>query len=370
MSTSEYTRSTAMKEIEALYHPEELYQEIMECFSRRESAVLVTVITRSSSGPRDAGASMLVSMRCRTMGTVGGGLLESRTKEIAIQVLGDHRPVCRIVSLEEKEPGNGGMICGGEMEVLAEFLDAEDLVYPRIFARIIENQEKGRPAWLVRSIRITEEEESVQTGIGLIDNEGFDPGSIDLSRITLDQLQEERRKEESVLIPRGGIRYFIQPSGVSETVFIFGAGHIARELAPICSTVGFRTVVIDDRPEFANAVRFPLAAQTLVTDSYKNCFGDLAVSASSFIVIVTRAHAHDLNVLCHALKTPARYIGMIASRRKREFIYESLRKEGFPETDLARVHCPIGLGIGAQTPAEIAVSISAELIAVRTGTIQ
>jgi xanthine dehydrogenase accessory factor len=126
-------------------------------------------------------------------------------------------------------------------------------------------------------------------------------------------------------------------------------------------------VVIDDRREFANVERFPAADEIAVVDSFGECFSGLTVGRSAYVVIVTRGHGHDQVVLSRALGTPARYIGMIASRRKREIIFGSLMQEGFHGEALARVHSPIGLDIGARTPAEIAVSIAAELIAVRAG---
>jgi xanthine dehydrogenase accessory factor len=352
-----------MKELHALY------QAIGESLARKENVALATVIARSGSGPREAGASMMVSNDGRTLGTVGGGLLEAQVTEIGRQVLSEHRSQCRTFSLAERQVDVGGMICGGEMEVLVECFEAADPACVRIVDKVLADQEGGRPSWIVRSIRIAEPDRSVQSGIGLMDDTRLDQGSLDLSCTDTKRLTGMRRKEESVLVTSGDIRYFIQPSGLSETVFIFGAGHIAQELAPICSALGFRTVVVDDRREYANAVRFPTATETVVTDSYEDCFGRLAFSLSSFIVIVTHAHAHDRIVLSHAMKTPAGYIGMIASRRKREMIFASLREEGVSDADLTRVHSPIGLSIGAQTPAEIAVSIAAELIAVRTGTL-
>ncbi|MDP3428020.1 MAG: XdhC family protein, partial [Humidesulfovibrio sp.] len=119
-----------------------------------------------------------------------------------------------------------------------------------------------------------------------------------------------------------------------------------------------------DRAEFASAERFP-QAQTRVLDSYGDCFAGLAAGPEAFVVIVTRGHVHDAEVLAQALRTRAGYIGMIGSRRKRDAVYALLRGQGFGEADLGRVRCPIGLEIGAETPEEIAVSIIAELIACR-----
>ncbi len=152
-----------------------------------------------------------------------------------------------------------------------------------------------------------------------------------------------------------------------KTAFLFGAGHVSQQLAKLTHMVGFRTVVLDDRAEFANQVRFPEADEILLPAQFEKAFSGLTVDPHSFIVILTRGHSHDRTVLAQALRTQAGYIGMIGSHRKRDTIYRSLREEGFTTADLDRVHCPIGLDIGGETPEEIAVSIAAEMIEVRSG---
>jgi len=128
--------------------------------------------------------------------------------------------------------------------------------------------------------------------------------------------------------------------------------------------VGFPVVVVDDREEFADAGQFPEAREVRCMP-FGGVMARLPVDVHAFVVIVTRGHLYDKEVLGQALRTEARYIGMIGSRRKRDLIYKRLLEEGFTEEDLARVHSPIGLDIGAETPEEIAVSIVAELIDVR-----
>jgi xanthine dehydrogenase accessory factor len=130
--------------------------------------------------------------------------------------------------------------------------------------------------------------------------------------------------------------------------------------------VGFRVWVLDDREAFANPERFPDAHQLKVLDGFERAFEDLEVTADSYVIIFTRGHLHDKIVLTRALATDAGYIGMIGSRRKRNAIYDALRAEGIPQAEIERVHCPIGLAIGAETPEEIAVSIVAEMISHRS----
>ncbi len=131
------------------------------------------------------------------------------------------------------------------------------------------------------------------------------------------------------------------------------------------SLVDFFTVVVDDRADFANRERFPSADRIVVPDSFAGAFGDLSVDEDSYIVIMTRGHLHDRTVLEQALRTRAGYVGMIGSKKKVAETFRALQEEGFSPDDLARVHAPIGLSIGAETPEEIAMSIAAQLIQVR-----
>ena len=163
----------------------------------------------------------------------------------------------------------------------------------------------------------------------------------------------------------GQTHYLIEPVHYLGTVYIFGAGHVSQKLASLTSFVGFQTVVLDDRGEYANKDRFPDAGRVIVASDMGNCMKDLPINKSSYIVIVTRGHAYDMTILAQALQTDAGYIGMIGSRRKRDIIYEHLRQSGVSEEALNRVHSPIGTRINAETPEEIAVSIIGELISAR-----
>jgi xanthine dehydrogenase accessory factor len=168
------------------------------------------------------------------------------------------------------------------------------------------------------------------------------------------------------MICGGVVDVYIEPIVPKPEVLIFGGGHISLYLAKISAMVGFQVTVIDDRAEFANRERFP-EAEDVIAEDFPKAQGKLRVHRSSYIVIVTRGHASDQEVLEWAVGTEARYIGMIGSRRKIQTVYENLRKKDIPSEKLARVHAPIGLDIGALTPEEIAVSIIAEMIQVRRG---
>ncbi len=356
-----------MHQTDSLRHPLQLYRYIRECLARRESIALATVIARSGSGPREAGASIVLTAKGQTLGTVGGGLLEANTLEMAAAAIRNRRPACRTFSLTDNEASEGGMICGGQVEILVDYLDADKPICREVMEALLQHEKTGSSCWLLRSIRIEKKTGLLETGIGLIDETSCQKGSLFTDGRDMENLLAQYRKKEPTLIAHDNTRYFVQQIDVPETVFICGAGHVGQELATICTFAGFRTVVIDDRREYANALRFPTADEIIILNSFAECFSSLPVNAQAFVVIATRGHAFDQSVLSDALKTPAGYIGMIASRRKREIIFQTLQSEGFTSEELAAVHSPIGMDIGAHTPAEIAVSIAAELIAVRNG---
>jgi xanthine dehydrogenase accessory factor len=146
-------------------------------------------------------------------------------------------------------------------------------------------------------------------------------------------------------------------------LYLFGGGHVSTALGRVANLAGFSISVADDRGSFANAERFPMADE--IYTSYEEAFEKVKPNASSYLVIVTRGHKDDMRVLEWAVRTDARYIGMIGSKRKVISVYKALEKQGVAMKNFARVHAPVGLEIGALTPEEIAVSVTAELIAIR-----
>ena len=166
------------------------------------------------------------------------------------------------------------------------------------------------------------------------------------------------------LICGGQLDVFVEPVVPQPAAFIFGAGHISKSLSRVADMAGFRTVVIDDREMFANRERFP-EADEVYADEYEAIFPKLPINESSYIVIVTRGHRDDMRVLKWAVGTNARYIAMIGSKRKVIGVVKELEKEGVPVGAFERIFAPMGFEIGAVTPEEIAVSVVAEMIAMR-----
>jgi len=175
-----------------------------------------------------------------------------------------------------------------------------------------------------------------------------------------------REAAESGMICGGVMDIYIEPIIPTPKVFIFGGGHISLFVAQMSSMVGFQVVVVDDRPQFANKERFP-EAEEVIAEEFPLALPKLKVNRSSYLVIVTRGHAYDQEVLEWAVNTEAKYIGMIGSRKKIQTVYANLEEKGIAREKFQRVHAPIGLDIGAVTPEEIAVSIVAEMIKVRRG---
>lgn len=171
-------------------------------------------------------------------------------------------------------------------------------------------------------------------------------------------------KYDTGLVCGGTLEIFVEPVLPPADLYIFGAGHVAASLYKVAKIAGFDITVVDDRETYANRERFP-EAQQVIADDFEKAAAQLAPSESSYIVIVTRGHRDDMRMLRWAVQTPARYVGMIGSKRKTITIFKELQAEGLPAHLFDRVHAPVGLDIGAITPEEIAVSITAELIAKR-----
>ncbi len=171
-------------------------------------------------------------------------------------------------------------------------------------------------------------------------------------------------KYDTGLVCGGTLEIFIEPVLPTPLLYIFGAGHVSLELYKAARNAGFDVIVTDDRDTYANHERFPEAREVIAED-FDKALAEMSPSESAYIVIATRGHRDDMRVLRWAVQTPARYIGMIGSRRKALTVYRELVKEGLAPELFDRVHSPVGLDIGAVTPEEIAISIMAELIAER-----
>ncbi len=328
--------------------------------------VLATIVQQQGSAPRTAGTRMLITPEQDIVGTIGGGLLEAKTMQAAAQMKAEAPARFLTFDLTNQDAAKMEMICGGLVRVLLDYIrPGED--NRTLFDTWRESLSQGRKAMLV-SIVTGDETHIERIDHALLRSDNSVQAHSALSDDFCRQLPALVTGAAQVqVLNLEGKLVVADPGQSAATLYIFGAGHVARPTAHLAAMVGFDVAVLDDRSEFVNATRFPEAAAVHTLSGFDAAFEGLAVNADSYIIIVTRGHLHDRGVLAQALKTPAAYIGMIGSRRKRDTIYDSLLKDGCTAADIARVHCPIGLTIGADTPEEIAVSIVAELVAVRAG---
>lgn len=335
------------------------FKNVATLLAEGESLVMAVILARSGSAPRSVGSRMAIRKNGKILGTIGGGILEARVQELAKEVFDSRQTLVRTFTLTAEDASLIGMICGGQVRILIHHVDAAQPVQALLYDMTAKTQHAHREGWLVT--RIPDHDPVGDLPLqGLLGVDGQHAGPLDSARMQQVVSQFSGREADTVVID--GESFLIEPLSREGCVFIFGAGHISQDLAPLVRLVGFRTVVIDDRPEFANRDRFPDADEVQVIPTFERALDGLEINANSYLVLVTRGHAHDKTVLALSLKTQAGYIGMIGSRRKRDAIYEALLKDGHTRADIDRVYSPIGLDIGAETPAEIAVSIVAELI--------
>jgi xanthine dehydrogenase accessory factor len=351
-----------------------IYQKIVESFRNDTLSVLATIIKQAGPSPRGIGTKCLIMQDGSFIGTIGGGVVEAKTINAAMKVFDTGIPVRLSFSLKGSDVADTDMLCGGDMEVFLEPVSPKYLSYLSIIEKVIKITGRGGAGLLATVINENRWQRDVAPKIFL--EKGEKPiGSLLGGREMEDTLIE---KMDSILDARlplilslrdaseTEVEIFVEPIIADPFLYVFGGGHVSSQIVPLASRVGFQVVVIDDRQEFADIKNFP-DAKEVHKFPFEGVMERLPVDESSYLVIVTRGHVHDKDVLAQALKTDARYIGMIGSSRKRNIIYEKLLEEGFTQNELSRVHSPIGLEIGAETPEEIAVSIVAELIRVRSG---
>lgn len=253
-----------------------------------------------------------------------------------------------------------------------------------VYEEIIRLRQQGRKGALATIINVRGSIPSFETAKMLVRDDGSIVGTIgggcveaEVWQAARDVMQSEKPqtlkfnlnndpKYDTGLVCGGTLEIFVEPVLPVSVLYIFGAGHVAWSLYKVARLTGFDVVVTDDRESYANRERFP-DARDIYADDFERIMPQLAPTESSYIVVVTRGHRDDMRVLRWAAETPARYVGMIGSQRKTIAIYKELEKEGIAAEKLARVYAPVGIDIGAITPEEIAVSIMAEMIAIRRG---
>lgn len=306
----------------------QIWNDAVPFLSAGRRFVLATVASATGSTPCAVGAVMLVTEDGASLGTVGGGSIEAQAREEALELFAAGGWRKREFRLDNAAAAAAGMVCGGSAVIFLTLVTDSDL-----------------PAFLAVRDRVG------ANGRGSL---SFRLEGSGRSVAFAERMAAADHDANTVAVPVSG----------GGPVYIFGGGHVGFETARIANLVDFATVVLDDREEFASAERFP-DAQIVKLDNFDRARLDLPVDDNSYLVIVTRGHRHDATILDFALRSGAAYIGMIGSRKKRDITYGMMREIGHSQGSLARVHSPIGLNIGAKTPAEVGVAIVGELIQAR-----
>lgn len=341
-----------------------IYESICESLYKNEGFVLATILEKSGSAPREQGTKMLIKKNFSIEGTIGGGIFEAMAIKLSSKVFENYEFIVREFSLSNEGASSLGAACGGQVKLLLEYINCNDSDTIAIYKKALELKRKGINFVIIT--KINEEEKNIR-GIDkwICTETGFYGKEDDIVQSIFRKIREDFKNIYFKDIIAQGKKYLIEPILNHENVYIIGAGHVSQKIADITKMLDFKTIVLDDREEFANKEKFKTADKVRVVTSFENILDYIKVDNRSYVIIVTRGHAYDKEVLAQMLKTDAKYIGMIGSITKRNFVYNCLLNEGYTLEDLERVHCPIGISVGAETPEEIAVSITAELIKVR-----
>jgi xanthine dehydrogenase accessory factor len=337
----------------------EIFRKAASILESGMNIALVTVISAEGSTPGKVGYKMLVwAEDGKSVGTVGGGLTEAQMIEKAKSMLlqADSR-VFRVDFGGDQEDEKG--ICGGSAEFLIETFDKKNLPLFEKLSMAVINGEKG----VLISI-ISPGKSPKKVFLKSVDQIGAAAG-IKLPPEVVASMKELVAKEQpGKKLAGDGFELFIEAVTKQPMVIIFGAGHLSYHISRYAKSVHFGVTVCDDRVQYANKERFP-DADNIIIEDFEHVFDKIHIDDNSYIVIVTRGHQHDEMVLDRAVRTNAKYIGMIGSKRKTLTILKKLNERGVPEEMLNKVYSPIGVSIGAVTPEEIALSIVCELIKIR-----
>ncbi len=317
------------------------------------AGALASVARRRGSLPMSATAKMLVTASGARLGTVGGGCLEAEIPERALEVIERRLPVVSEHTLNAELAGDYGLTCGGTAVMFIEpiLVDPALAVIYREAAALLGRGE--------RAMMATGLDWSAGAEKGLLLPDGSWIGSA-RAALRTEAMRARDAGEDQAL----GSQMFIERIAGAPRLIVFGGGHVGARVAEAASFAGWRVTVVDDRPDFADPARLPFAEQAVVCD-FHDLPATLGVDSDTYVVVATRGHQHDALIVEQLARRDVRYLGMLGSRRKVALTWRLLAGAGVPEERLDAIHAPIGLSIGADTPEEIAVSIVAEMIAVR-----
>ena len=337
----------------------DVIQALLATLESGGEALLCQVVETRGSTPQKAGALMLVDLSGGQVGTLGGGCVEAEVKQKAARCLGQPGAELHSFLLDHDYAWADGLICGGRMQILAQSLRGEPAIaYYRAYERLLTDG-----AGFTESVVIQAGPGSGSVG----DRRLTDAAGEAVAQLCL--LPEPTVFPAPALIdsrPRPAVQQGVAllPVLPRVQVLIVGAGHIGQAVASLAAQADFDVWVLDDRAQYANPDRFPSASRIMV-GAIDESLARLNLTPRTYALIVTRGHGHDQEALARLAPTPAGFVGLIGSRRKIRMIFDTLRSEGMNEQSLARVSSPVGIPIGSESVAEIAISIVADLIARR-----
>ena len=332
----------------------DVYEFICRCLDEGKTGILATVVRKTGSAPRDVGAKMFVGEDSTTFGTVGGGRLESDVCRHALEIMKSGRASVFSASSGGRKIEETDTVCGGNVEILLEPVTTKHL---SLYRKIETLMKECRRGVIVTKFGKNVFVKSVLAEDMSVTGDEIHSGVLDWCR---NVLYEKR----PVLI--GGV--LAEPLPESFPLYLFGSGHVAQFVSRIAKITDFTITVIDDRDGFANRERFP-DADAIVVEKFRDAFRSLRFTGNEYLVVVTRSHETDGEVLEEAMKKPTKYVGMIGSKKKVRVILDRLRQKGIDDATIRQIHAPIGIPIHAETPKEIAISIVAELVTVRNSMI-
>ncbi len=356
---------------------DDIFQTILNQLRHNQPVALATVVARKGSLPMSTRAKMAILADGRIAGTIGGGKLEAsviHTAVTAMQGITGTTAALLPFELTADQVESDGLTCGGTVEIFLEYFDSATSL-PMIEA-LAHAHEQERPAVTVAILPGGADSQAPAVSAGqrvLIHDGGTLTGSTgkpaiddDVRRFAFPYVGKDFVGMHELTCRDGRtVRVFLETIVPRPTAYLFGGGHVSYQVARLLPMLDFDFVVVDDREAFANQQRFPNAKGWVVHDFF-DIFSTLSLDPRfAYIIIVTRGHQSDFQVLQQALRVQPAYIGMIGSRRKIQLLFEELRRQGVSQEALNAIHAPIGVEIGADTPEEIAVSIVAELIQVR-----
>ena len=342
----------------------ELLPTLDRWLNQGEKIALATLVDTHGKTPRPAGARLCLTESGLMEGSISGGCIEGDVFTQGLQVLAESRPILTRYGIESELGVAVGLSCGGEVDVLIEpFRD--DSTWQALRDAI----EARRPAALCTALA---PEAWLGRRIALF-TEGLTEGSIHpevdalLGQRGPNLLGENRHEILETEFEGQTARVVIEAFPAPPRLYIVGATHIATLLCPMASMLGFHVTVIDPRTPFATPERFP-QADRLILEWPQEVLAREALDDSAFVLTLTHDMKFDIPTLAYALRSEARYVGALGSRRTHEKRLTELRAEGLEDEDLERIHTPIGLDLGGRSPEEIALSILAEVVATRHGT--